>query len=330
MSAKATLALIVFGCLLVAGTLGYSTIEGWPLFDSLYMTIITLSTVGFGELRPLSPAGKLFTSVLILSGVGTLAYAAAAITEEVLDRRLRHHNRRRRMEIESLRGHVIVCGFGRMGETVCEQLAARGVRLVVVEKDAEQVAVLSERGLLFVQGDATEDDALEAAGIERAAALATVLPSDADNLFVTVTCRALNRELTIVARASSEKNEPKMIAAGATRVLNPYRNGGRLIARQLLHPSVTEFIDLIQTEKSHDLSLEEVRLAEGSPLAGAALRRSPIRSELDVIVVGIRRGDGRLEFNPSGDVVPGAGDVLVVLGRPDNLSSLARLAGTPG
>lgn len=325
MSAKATAALIAFATLLLVGTIGYQVIEGWGPLDSMYMTVITLSTVGYGELHPLTAAGKLFTSGLILFGVGTLAYAATIVTETLIERGL-IRRRRMRMEINRVSGHVIVCGYGRMGETVCRQLRERGIELVVVEKSDEQIERIELARILSIVGDATDDESLIAAGIARARALATVLPHDADNLFVTLSARQQRHDLTIVSRASSEKNEAKMFAAGATRVLNPYRNGGRLMARQLLHPSVTEFIDLIQTESSHDLSLEEVQLDTASALVGTKLRDSPIRRDLDVMVVGVRRQGEALEFNPSGDLVPRSGDVLVVLGRRDNLARLARMA----
>jgi voltage-gated potassium channel len=309
--------------LMAIGTFGYTLIEGWPVLDSLYMTIITLSTVGFGEIRPLSPLGKFFTAGLILLGVGTLAYLATWTFEALIERRLLHW-RRVQMGIKRIRQHVIVCGYGRMGATVCTHLMQRGVPLVVVERDAALTERLDQLGILHVMGDATDDSTLAGAGVERAMALAAVMPHDADNLFVTLTARKLNPELTIVTRASIDKNEPKMITAGANRVLNPYRNGGRLMVRQLLQPSVTEFIDVISGSEMK-LSLEEVELQAASTLAGVTLREAPIRKEMDVIVVGVRRGEEMI-FNPPPDHAPQAGDVLVVLGRPENLRRLEKLA----
>lgn len=180
-----------------------------------------------------------------------------------------------------------------MGRTVADHLLGRGVPVVVVEKDPAQIARLEARGIRHVEGDATEDAALQQAGVQRARALATVLPHDSDNLFVTLTARSMESELTIVARASNQKNESKMIRAGANRVLNPYRSGGRLMVRQLLHPSVTEFMDIISSEEQA-LDLDEVELLAGSSLAGLKLRDSPIRKEMDVIVVGVRRSGERL------------------------------------
>jgi len=330
MNRRARYALLAFLALMVIGTLGYSSIEGWSMLDSLYMTVITLSTVGYGELHPLSAQGKVLTSFLILLGIGTVAYAAAQVTESIIERGI-HFRPKMQREIKRMQGHVIVCGYGRMGETVCEQLLDRGEQMVVIEKDASKTERLDQRRIPFILGDATEDAVLARAGTERATALATVLPHDADNLFVTLTARSLNRELTIIARSSNEKNESKMLVAGATRVLNPYSDGGRRMVRQLLHPVVTDFMDVIIAGIDPDLSLEEVQVQPGSSLAGVMLRDAPIRREMDIVVLGVRREnkDDELVFNPPPDLAPQAGDVLVVLGRKDNLRRLEVLAENP-
>jgi voltage-gated potassium channel len=316
---------LLFAGLIAAGTAGYTMIEQWKVVDSFYMTIITLSTVGFGEVRPLSPLGKVFTSILIVLGVGTLAYGATRATEAVLERGLLR-KRRLTMELKRLKDHVILCGYGRMGAVISDQLKARSVPFVIIEKNPETVDHLESQGLVYVKGDATDDNSLIEAGIKRARAMATVLPHDSDNLFVTLTARNLNKTMTIIARSSSIKNSPKMLAAGATRVLDPYLSGGRFITRQLLHPSVTEFIDIVSQWQETDISLEEVQLSENSPLVGTKLRDAPIRREMDIIVVGVRGKDTAMQFNPPPDLAPQAGDTLVVLGRVDNLQRLERLA----
>ena len=318
-------ALTFFALLLIVGTAGFSAIEHWSVLDSLYMTVITLSTVGYGELRPLSPAGKIFTSALILFGVGNLAYAATKTTEALLERGVIRH-RRMQMEIKRLRNHAVVCGYGRMGATVCEDLKSRGFTIVVIERKPDQIEVLSNRGILHVAGDATDDATLQRAGVDRARALAVVLPNDADNLFVTLTARGMSHGLTIVARASIEKNESKMYAAGASRVLNPYRQGGRMIVRQMMHPAVTEFFDMVSSTHHKELDIEEIRLEEGSSLTGVMLRDAPIRKEMDVIVVAVRRPDQDLIFNPPHDLAPQVGDILIALGTRDNLQRLEELA----
>jgi voltage-gated potassium channel len=224
-----------------------------------------------------------------------------------------------------MRNHVIVCGYGRMGAAVADMLVAQGVPTVVVEKDPAVTRQLDKGGLRHVSGDATEDGVLIAAGIQHAKSLASVLPNDSDNLFVTLTSRELNPSLNIIARSSFRKNDSKMLAAGATRVLNPYQHGGRLMAHQLMRPTVTEFIDVV-SRWGADLGLEEVQLQAGSSLAGVMLRDAPIRKEMDVIVVGVRRPDVGLIFNPPPDLAPSPGDVLIALGRRENLKQLALLA----
>jgi voltage-gated potassium channel len=216
-----------------------------------------------------------------------------------------------------------------MGEVIADELKARSVPFVVVEKDPEALENLQVRGYTFIKGDATDDASLAKAGVDRAKAIATVLPNDSDNLFVTLTARSLNQSLTIIARSSNPKNTGKMITAGATRVLNPYLSGGRLIIRQLLHPSVTEFFEVISQWQETDIGLEEVELSEKSPLVGVKLRDAPIRRDMDVIVIGVRGKDAAMQFNPHSDLAPEAGDTLVVLGHRENLRRLARLAEGP-
>jgi voltage-gated potassium channel len=325
MDRKVQVAMLLFLSLILVGTGGYSIIEGWPPIDSFYMTVIALSTVGFGEVHPLSSTGKVFTSVLIVIGVGTLAYALKRTTEAILERGLLRR-RRLAMEIKRLSNHVVVCGYGRMGRVIANELKARSVPFVVVEKDTDALEHLEHKGYRFVKGDATDDNSLSEAGVERARAMATVLPNDSDNLFVTLTARNLNESLTIIARSSNPKNTKKMRTAGATRVLNPYLSGGRLIIRQLLHPSVTEFFEVISQWQETDIGLEEVVLADESPLVGVKLRDAPIRKEMDVIVVGVRGSDAGMRFNPHPDLALDAGDTLVVLGHQENLKRLTRLA----
>lgn len=311
--------------LVVVATVGFSSIEGWPLLDGLYMTVITISTVGYGEPRPLSPAGKLFTTAVILVGVGTLAYIATKTSETLLDpTRLRFRKRRR--EIRRMRDHVIVCGYGRMGAAVADVLRSVGAATVVIDSDPALAERLDDSGVVHLVGDATDDAVLNEAEIRQARALASVLPHDADNLFVTLTARELNPEMTIIARSSHAKNDGRMTAAGATRVLNPYRNGGRLMAQQLLQPSVTEFIDLVTRAGATDLRMEEVQLQRGSTLDGIPLREAPLRKDLNVIVVGVRREGEGLIFNPPPELAPRRGDVLIVLGRGESLRRLAQMA----
>jgi voltage-gated potassium channel len=311
--------------LITVGTLGYTLIEHWSILDSLYMTVITLSTVGFREIAPLSPAGKLFTASIIIIGVGTLAFTLTKTTEALLEGSSLRRRRMKRMN-QKLRDHVIVCGFGRMGRTICEQLKSRNIPMVVIERSPELQVQLEQAGINHVIGDATDDESLTEARIDRAHSLATVLPTDAENLFVTLSARAINAKLTIISWASRDKNEAKILSAGATRVLNPYRQTGQLMVRQLLQPAVTAFFDAISEDGGSDLNLEEIQIQPGSSLSGVMLRDSPIRKELDVIVVGVRNREGTLKFNPAPDLTPQAGDTLVALGEWESLQKLDHLA----
>jgi voltage-gated potassium channel len=326
MQLKARNIVVLLVTLLVGGTLGFMAIENWTFLDSLYMTVITLSTVGFKEVQPLSPPGRFFTVVLIVFGVGALAYTARWMIETLVELRLLHW-RRVQMEIKRLKQHVVVCGYGRMGEAICAHLLERQIPILVIERDPTISERLTQRGILHLVGDATDDALLNESGVQRAKALAAVLSHDADNLFVALTARNQNKKMTIVARASSEKNETKMIAAGANRVLNPYRTGGQQMARQLLQPAVTEFFDVLTGGRDTGLDLEEIELQPGSSLVGVSLRDAPIRREMDIIVVGVRRGDQELVFNPPPDLAPEEGDILLALGRPENLRRLEQLAG---
>ena len=322
---RAKIALAFFAILIGVGTIGYRLIEGWRLTDCLYMTIITLATVGFGEVHPLSTAGRLFTSALILLGVGTLAYAATKTTEAIVERAHLRRRRRMLMDIRKLTNQIIVCGYGRMGRSIVAQLAARKIPHVVIERGPEPLADLEAYGILHVIGDATDDAILNEAGVQNARAVAAVLPNDAENLFVTVSVRTINPNITIIARSSSRKNHSKLLAAGATRVVDPYVYSSHVMVRHILHPAVTEFIDAITDASVAELELEEFQLAPASPLAGVALRDTPIRREMNVIVVGIRRGDRGLLFNPPADHVPEAGDIMIVLGQGEGLRRLAQL-----
>lgn len=319
---------IVFILLLIGGTAGYALIEGWTFLESFYMTVITISTVGYGEIRPLSAGGQLFTSVLILLGVGNLAYSAARVAEALLEKPL-IAERRNRMEIRRMQRHMIVCGYGRVGATVASLLRANGADAVIIERDPAVCERLRQIKLPHVEGDATDDETLEEAGVRRARSLATCLSGDADNLFVALTARRLNPALTVITRASEDKNSSKMLDAGATRVVNVYRHGARLMAQQLLQPNVTDFIDGVSQWGSAGLTLEEIPLHEHSSLVGVPLREAPIRREMNVIVVGLRRAT-EFVFNPSGDHRLEPEDILIALGEDQNLKRLADLASRAG
>ncbi|GAB4258693.1 MAG: potassium channel protein [Deferrisomatales bacterium] len=313
--------------ILVSGTLGYRWIEGWPWEDSLYMVVITLSTVGYGEIHELGPEGRLFTMFLVVAGVGLVTYAVGTITRMVVEGELQTLLGRRRAmsKIRKLKDHYILCGFGRIGSLVAREFERRPLPFVIVEKDENKVVRIPERYPVVV-GDATEEEVLIQAGIERARGLVTVLHSDAENLFVTLTARDLNPDLFIIARYEEERSEAKLLRAGADKVISPYIIGGTRMAMAVLRPAVIDFIDLATQSESLGLQMEEVLLTDGSPLVGVALVDSRIRSALDIIVVAIKKKSGQMSFNPSASTVLEAEDRLIAIGEREQLRRLEAMA----
>jgi len=314
--------------LAAAGTIGYQYVEGWTLLESLYMTVITLSTVGFREVQPLSAAGRVFTMFLILGGVFTYFYGALEVIRAIVSGEVRGAIGRQRMErsLAGLNNHLIVCGYGRMGRLVCEEFSALGLPFVAVEREPARLGDFHLPHGLALTGDATTDETLRQAGVERARALVTVVASDADNLFITMSARFINDKLFIVARAENEGAEKKLLRAGASRVISPYKTGGHRIAMAVVRPAVLDFIEVATRSAHLDLQIEEVEIAPASGLAGASLIDSRIRQNLGIIIVAIKKSGGRMVFNPESDVVLEAGDILITLGKRDQLDRLEALA----
>jgi len=312
--------------LLVFGSLGFVWLEGWNFFDALYMTVTTLATVGYGEIHPLSRTGRLYNMALILSGMGVLAYIITSLARIVVEGEIKEALGKRKLikHIKTLRDHYIICGFGRIGEIIARQLQERGVPLVIVENKPENLTRLEQSGYYFVAGDATREEVLQEAGIERARGLVAVVSSDADNVYIVLTARSLRPDLYIVTRAEEMGAEKKLLRAGANRVESPYEMGGRKMAHAILRPTVTTFMELAMTE-GVDWSMEEVRVGEGSLLAGVALKDSGIRSKLDLILVAIKRAGGEMLFNPTLETPILAGDTLIALGMRQNLGALEEL-----
>jgi len=322
------LPLIVLVLLLVGGTLGYRVVGGWGWLDALYMTVITITTVGFHEVRPLGTSGRLFTMALALGGVFTAFYAAAAFIRAIVTGEIRTVLGRQRMEnlLAHLNDHLVVCGFGRMGRLVCEEFSSSGLPFVVVDRNPAVLEDFSMPHGIPLPGDATADDVLRKAGVDRARALVSAAASDADNLYVTMSARFLNEKLFIVARAESEGAEPKLLRAGASRVISPYSIGGHRVAQAVLRPAAMEFLELATRSAHLELQIEETELRSGSPLVGHSLKTSPVRSELGIIVVAIKKPDGKMQFNPRPETVLEAGDVMITLGHRQQLDRLETLA----
>jgi voltage-gated potassium channel len=309
--------------ILVLGSLGYVWIEGWDFFDSLYMTVTTLTTVGYGEVHPLSPLGKSYTMVLILAGMGVLIYIITSLARVVVEGEIREALGKRKLlkRIKKLSGHYIICGFGRIGEIIARQLRDRGLSLVIIENKPELVTQLEESGYYFVAGDATKEEVLVEAGIERARGLVAVVHSDASNVYIVLTARSLNPNLFIVARGEEPGATQKLLRAGADKVESPYEMGGRKMAHTILRPTVTTLMELAMHE-GVEWSMEEILVGETSPMIGQALKDSGIRQKFELIVVAIKRADGEMLFNPTPKTLIQAGDTLILIGMRKNLEAL--------
>jgi voltage-gated potassium channel len=322
------LSLSILTSVLVAGTIGYTLIEGWPLFDSLYMTVITLATVGFKEVHDLSPQGKTFTIALIVFGVGVITYTAGSVIQFMVEGQLGQLVGRRKMtkQIDRLKEHYIICGFGRIGQMICREFQARPVPFVVVEKNAHLCERLAREGTLFVHGNATDDETLQAAGIERAKGLITAVTSDTDNVYITLTARGLNPQLFILARAGEEGAEVKLMRAGASKVISPYVIGATRMAHAILRPTVVDFIELATARENLALQLEEIEVVSSSSLVGRDLVEAGIRQTMGIIIVAIKQPDGHMLFNPAPATRIVAGSVLIILGERPAITRLEQIA----
>ena len=318
---------VIFNLLVLFGTFGYMYFENMDFWTGVYLTIITVFTVGYGDFVPVHPSGRIFTVFLVISSVSFVFYTFSKVTETMIEGELRGLYKRRKMnkEIARLRDHYIVCGFGRIGKEICKILLEHHRPLLVIEKDEEELKTLEELGYMRLQGDAAADEVLQAAGIDRAKGLVSVVASDADNLYITLTARGLNPGLYIMARSSGGPGvQTKLKRAGATKVISPYSIGARRMAHLIVRPTVTDFIDLTMRAGELELMMEELQVSPASRLNGKNLIESEIRKKYDVIVVAIKRLDGAMLFNPKPDSVFMAGDILIVLGASEHILGLGR------
>jgi voltage-gated potassium channel len=322
---------IIFGIvwlvgIFLTGSLGYVILEGWSFFEGFYMTVITLTTVGYGEVRPLSQTGRTFTILLIFLGVGFMLYVVSAIAQIVVEGQLRDVFGRRRVEreIKKLKDHFIICGFGRIGEIIARELHNNQIPIVVVDNRPQHTSTLERSGYLHIIGNATQEEVLMTAGIERARGLVSVVSSDADNVYIVLTARSMNADLTIVSRAGETGSTQKLRRAGANQVISPYELGGQRMAQTILRPTVVDFMDVALGE-GIDLSLEEIPVGGKSDIIGKPLKDSGIRQRLDLIIVAIKRLDGTMQFNPQPEAPILRGDTLIALGSKANLDKLLHL-----
>jgi len=315
---RLSLYLVLFLSVLAGGTIGYRWIEGWPLSECLYMTVITVSTVGFGEVHPLSHNGQLFTILLIFFGVSAAALSLTALFEYFILRGLTNLFGRNKMDkqIEKLNRHSIICGYGRTGEYIASDLIKIGKPFVVMESDPERIKTLEQKGISHIPGDPSDEDLLEAAGVKRASALVAALPKDAENLFLTINARSLNRELHIIARVQDTGNSRKFIKAGADQVVSPFSTGAARIVQLLTHPEAVALIELVTQRENIALEVCEIIVDEQSNLAHKTLAESRVRQTLGCMVLAVKRPGGEAVFDPDPQMRIEPGDVLVAIQKP--------------
>ena len=314
-------ALALLGAVIVVGTIGYLLL-GFGVVDALYQTVTTVATVGFREVQPLDTTGKVFTMALILVGVGAALYAFSVLIETLLEGRLQELLGRRRMAkaITSMSGHIVICGWGRVGRSIAAEVAESGRPLVVVDQEEARLADCPHPAVL---GDATDDAVLAEAGIDRASSLVAALDTDAANSFVVLSARAVRPDIFLVARVRSVENEGKLARAGADRVVNPQHIGGARMAAFVLRPHVAEFLDVVMHESNLEFRLEELQVAASSSVAGQTLREAHLRDRSGALVLAVRSDDGSFRSNPPPETVLEAGQVLIAIGTEDELRTLA-------
>jgi voltage-gated potassium channel len=313
----------------VAGTAWFVLMEdGYSVLDGLYMTIITISTVGFREVGELDGSGRIFVIFLIIGGLTVLTYTLGSVGQVIVEGSIARYVGRRRMlhEIDRMNGHYIVCGHGRMGDILCRELDREKVAFVVIEGDPQKAEMLVERGYRVVEGDATEDQVLGRAGVTRAKSLVAVVSNNVNNLYITLSaremCRGVNDGLYILARATDDSASEKIKRAGADRVISPYVIGGMRIVQALLRPTVYDFVDIATQRQGLELMFEELTIGAAAHMDGVALKDSGIRGEYDIIVIAIKKPSGRMVFNPGPELVLEKGDILIALGSRDQLERL--------
>ncbi|SIN77834.1 potassium channel family protein [Halodesulfovibrio marinisediminis] len=306
---------------------GYMVLEGWSMADAVYMVVITLSTVGFGEVQPLSTEGRILTSFLILAGVGNFAFILGAFSQLLVEGKFFHviGSRRVLKTIGKLKDHCVVCGYGRIGSVVVKEIVAEGQDVVVIEHDPEAIALLQEEGILYIEGDATSDEVLAQSGIVNAKNLITALSEDAANVYVVLSAREMNGSLHIVSRASSHERVSKLKQAGADSVILPNHIGGLRLAQSVLRPTVTSFMELANRRATLDIQMEELTIGEDSSLVGKDLIESELRPKFNLIVIAIKKQGQDMVFNPDGRTVLEAGNTIVAVGAQEKLKDFSLL-----
>jgi voltage-gated potassium channel len=315
------------GASLLIGTIGFMVIDGYPLFDAFYMAVITVATVGYSEIRPLSEAGRAFNIFLILFGVTALLFGVGAMTQTIIELELGGYFPKRRMKrmIENLKDHFIVCGFGRVGRGAAAELKRSGVPFIIVDRSDLKIERAMRAGMLAAIGDATLDATLREVGIARARGLIAALATDADNLFLTISAKTLNPTLNVAARVVEDEAEQKFRRAGADAVFATYTITGSRLAQAILRPHVVQFLEVATMESGQKVSIEQVRVGESSEFVSKSLRQIQLRREVGVIVLAIRRASGDMMYNPDPEAEIRAGDYLIAMGTEDQLARMNQL-----
>ncbi len=324
---KVIRAIVVFFGILLTGVVGYMYFENISMVDAFYMTVITISTVGYGDMVPVHTSGKLFTVFMVFCGVGYVMYMFSKIMETVVEGGLRELMGKRLMakELARLKDHYIVCGYGRIGKVICSTLDENERRFVVIESDAEEYRNIADAGYTVIKGDASEDEILKQAGIDNAKGLIAVVSTDADNVFITLTARGLSRDINIMARSSgAQGSKRKLKRAGADCVISPYTIGGMRMAHSVIRPNVIDFLEATMAVDDYNLQIEELAVSETAHLQGKTLMDSNIRKSFDIIVIGIKRGSEKMLFNPKPDTVILGKDILIVLGKRQQIAELKK------
>lgn len=299
-------------------------IEGWDFLDAVYMTVITLTTVGYGEVHKVSRIGQIYTIFLIFIGVAFFLFVAGSVVQFMVEGRIRIILGRRSLDkkIDRLKNHYIVCGYGRIGRVLCNQLKRKPMDLVVIDKNLELISIFDDDKVLYVSGDASDEAILHKAGILRAKGLIAVLATDTENVFLVLTARQLNSDLYIIARASQDESKSKLQAAGANRVESPYEMGAVSMAQRIIRPTVTNFLNLAFAHKRKDIQMEEIPVNSSSDLINVMLKDSGIRQQFNLIIIAIKKSDGSMLFNPSYETVIELGDTVIAVGQEGNLQKL--------
>jgi voltage-gated potassium channel len=318
---------LLIAFVLASGTVGFTLIEDYPPFDAFYMTLTTITTVGYGEIHHLSRAGRVFNSLVIAFGVTTIFFAIGAMTQTVIELELGEFFGKRRMKrmIDKLDNHYIVCGYGRVGRAATSELQQLGVPIVVVDRNPEKVERAAQAGLPALAADSTQDATLEDVGVRRAKGLIAALATDADNLFLILSAKTLNPALKVAARVGDERAMEKLRRAGADMVFAPYSNAGQQLALSLVRPHVVQFLDAATKSIGLDVCLEQIRVVEGSEMVSKSLKQLQLRRDLGVIVLAIRKAHGEMVFNPPAEAVIEGGDYLIAMGEHENVRKLEAL-----